>query len=212
LHHRIIQGFTDKDGVREFLFALPRFAADQKDRLDEKRKSKIGTIEVVRCEASFVGEEYRPVNDTNFNQANKKDAFKVTEGKYTMSTTKKGRYLHRAAPYDKQLKKLWKVGPECGRLTVRYRMGHTLEDMDIALKPTDWTRVIVRRSVSPAQSESSTPPASPAASPAGNKTDSDGISNPSSPESFSGSPEHSNMLTHIKPEPEDYTGSPMTVS
>lgn len=175
--YRIIQGFTDKDGVREFLFALPRYAANRDDRLDTKRQSKIGTIEVVRCEASFVKEEYRTVQDTNFNQANKKDAYKVTEGKYTMSTTKKGRYLHRAAPYDVQLKKLWKVGPECGRLSVRYRMGHTLEEMGVTLKPTDWTKVIVRRSVSP--SNSSTPPASPT----GTRNDSEGLSNPSSPNS-----------------------------
>ena len=160
--YRIIQGFNDKDGIREFLFALPRFAANREDRLDKKRQAKIGTIEIVRCEASFVREEYRPVRDTSFDQANKKDAFRVTEGKYTMSTTKKGRYIHRAAPYDVQLKKLWKVGPECGRLTLRYRMGHTLEDMGVTLKPTDWSKVIVRRSTSP--SGSSTPPGSPAES------------------------------------------------
>lgn len=179
--YRIIQGFTDKDGVREFLFALPRYAANRDDRLDQRRQSKIGTIEVARCEASFVKEEYRTVHDTTFNQANKKDAFKVTEGKYTMSTTKKGRYLHRAAPYNVQLKKLWKVGPECGRLSVRYRMGHTLEDMGVELKPTDWSKVIVRRSASP--SGSSTPPTSPT----GTRNDSEGLSNPSSP----GSPQSS---------------------
>ena len=126
--------------------------------MEENRKSKIGTIEVLRCEASYVKEEYRPIRDTHFNQANKKDAFKVTEGKYTMSTTKKGRYIHRSAPYDVQLKKLWRVGRECGRLCVNYRMGHSLEEMGVQLRPTDWTRVIVRKS-------SSSPPSSPPSSP-----------------------------------------------
>lgn len=126
----------------------------QKDTVDDKRKSKIGTIEVVRCDASYVKEEYRPIRDTKFNQANKKDAFKVTEGKYTMSTTKKGRYIHRSAPYDVQLKKLWRIGRECGRLCVNYRMGHTLEEMGIGLRSTDWSRVIVRKS-------NSTPPSTP---------------------------------------------------
>lgn len=131
----------------------------QEDTVDEKRKSKIGTIEIVRCEASYVKEEYRPIRDINFNQANKKDAFKVTAGKYTMSTTKKGRYIHRSAPYDVQLKKLWRLGRECGRLCVNYRMGHSLEEMGVQLRPTDWSRVIVRKS-------SSSPPNSPQRSPA----------------------------------------------
>ena len=145
----------------------------QEDTVDDKRKSKIGTIEIVRCEASYVKEEYRPIRDIEFNQANKKDAFKVTAGKYTMSTTKKGRYIHRSAPYDVQLKKLWRLGRECGRLSVNYRMGHSLEEMGIELRPTDWSRVIVRKSSSsppnsPQRSPASGPtPASPASSPAG---------------------------------------------
>lgn len=98
-------------------------------------------------------EEYRPIREIKFDQANKKDAIKVTAGKYTMSTTKKGRYIQRVAPYDVQLKKLWRIGPESARLTLNYRMGHTLEEMGIELKPTDWSRVVVRKS-------SCTPPGS----------------------------------------------------
>lgn len=143
------------------------FLIIQKDTVEDKRKSKIGTIEVVRCDATYVKEEYRPIRDIKFNQANKKDAFKVTEGKYTMSTTKKGRYIHRSAPYDVQLKKLWRIGRECGRLCVNYRMGHTLEEMGIPLRPTDWSRVIVRKSNStPPNSPPTTPTGSPAGSPA----------------------------------------------
>lgn len=141
----------------------------QEDTVDEERKSKIGTIEIARCEASYVKEEYRPIREIKFNQANKKDAFKVTAGKYTMSTTKKGRYIHRSAPYDVQLKKLWRIGRECGRLCVNYRMGQSLEEMGVQLRPTDWSRVIVRKShSSPLSSPPSSPaPSSPAASPAG---------------------------------------------
>lgn len=135
----------------------------QNDRLDKKRQSRIGTIEITRCEASYVKEEYREIKGVEFNQATKKDAYKVTEGKYTMSTTKKGRYIHRSTPYDVQLKKLWRVGPESSRLTVHYRMGHTLQDMGLELKPIDWSRVIVRRrsSSGSASSPSTTPPVSP---------------------------------------------------
>ena len=184
MHHfgyfRIIGGFEDKEGLREFLFALPKFAAAEGNPLDKKRRSRIGTIEIVRCEASYVKEEYRSVKDIQFNQATKKDAYKVTEGKYTMSTTKKGRYIQRSAPYDVQLKKLWRVGRECGRLTVNYRMGHTLKEMGVTLRPTDWSRVVVRR----LSSGSGTPPASPPITPPGVACPSSPAkchSNPSSP-------------------------------
>ena len=75
-----------------------------------------------------------------------------------MSTTKKGRYIHRTAPYDVQLKKLWRVGRECGKLSINYRMGHSLEEMGVELRSVDWSRVIVRKS-------SSSPPSSPSSSP-----------------------------------------------
>ena len=141
----------------------------QKDRMDNKRKAHIGKIEVVRCEASYLKEEYRPTRDINFDQANKSDALRVTNGKYTMSTTKKGRHIHRVRPYDVQLKKLWRVGPECGRLTLNYRMGHTLREMGIEPREMDWTNVSpVRRSSSHSSSSESigtTPESSPTGSP-----------------------------------------------
>ena len=130
----------------------------QSDRLASKRQSRIGTIEIVRFEASYIREEYRPTKDVIFNQANKSDTQQVTEGKYTMSTTKKGRYVHRTKPYDVQLKKLWRIGSECGRLAVNYRMGHNLQDMGIELRPIDWSKVVSRRSSS---SQSSANPESP---------------------------------------------------
>lgn len=110
---------------------------------------------MVRCDASYVKEEYRPIKNIQFDQASKRDALKVTAGKYTMSTTKKGRYIHRSAPYDVQLKKLWRIGRESERLTVNYRMGHSLEEMGVPLRATDWSRVIVRKSTS------CSPPGSP---------------------------------------------------
>lgn len=137
----------------------------QKDRLNSKRRTKIGTIEVVRYEASYVKEEYRPLKDTDFDQANKKDTYKVTDGKYTMSTTKKGRYIHRTRPYDVQLKKLWRIGSECGRLTVNYRMGHTLQEMGIQLRSIDWSRVVFRRSSTQSSSPTGSPTVSPTSSP-----------------------------------------------
>ena len=117
-------------------------------------------------------QEYRKTSDTVFNQATKKDALKVTAGKYTMSTTKKGKLIHQIKPYDVQLKKLWRIGRECGKLTVQYRMGHTLKDMGIQLRPTDWTKVVTRKSSSERCSSSSSvelhsspSPGSPLASP-----------------------------------------------
>ena len=88
------------------------------------------------------------MSDTKFYQANKKDARIVTAGSYTMSTTKKGKYLNRTRPYEVRLKKMWKMDAEVGRLVLNYRMGHTLEDMGITLKPIDWTKTHSQRTSS----------------------------------------------------------------
>ena len=126
---------------------------------------------MIRYQASYVKQEYRRTVDTVFNQATKKDAYKVTAGKYTMSTTKKGKLIHQIKPYDVQLKKLWRIGRECGKLTVQYRMGHTLEDMGIQLRPTDWTKIVSRKdngsrasSTSSVELQGSSPNDSPVAS------------------------------------------------
>lgn len=129
------------------LFALPRFAREKADRLDSERRSKIGKIEVVRKAGKFVKEEYRPISEVTFTQANKKDAHNVTGGRYTMSTTKKGRYLSRQRPYEVKLKKMWQIDRELGRLESQYRMRNSLEDMGIELKPIDWTKVKRRNSI-----------------------------------------------------------------
>lgn len=88
------------------------------------------------------------MSDTKFYQANKKDARLVTEGSYTMSTTKKGRYLNRTRPYEVRLKKMWKIDAEVGRLTLNYRMGHSLEDMGITLESIDWAKTHSQRTSS----------------------------------------------------------------
>ena len=94
----------------------------------------------MRHQGQFVRDEYRAVSVVDFNQASKNDALSVTNGKYTMSTTKKGKYIRRSKPYNVQLKKMWKMGRESGRLSVQYRMGHTLEDLGMKLRPIDWSK------------------------------------------------------------------------
>ena len=88
----------------------------------------IGTIEVVRRSTSFLCNEYRHREDIDFDQANKKDANEVTGGEHIMSTTKKGRLLEQVHPSQRQeMKTIWDVGGELGRLSVEYHMGHTLQ-------------------------------------------------------------------------------------
>lgn len=115
----------EEDGIREFLFALPRFATDEKDRVASHRKSKIGTIEVVRKSATYVGEVYNHLMVERFEQANKKDAFGVTQGRHTMSTTKKGNFVKKHDSYGKRAQ--YNVGLELAKLSVSYHMGHTLQ-------------------------------------------------------------------------------------
>lgn len=88
----------------------------------------------------YVKEEYRPVKEVKFNQATKKDAHSVTGGSYTMSTTRKGKYLSRTRPYDVKLKKLWRIDSAVGTLSVNYRMGHSLEEMGVKLQEIDWSQ------------------------------------------------------------------------
>lgn len=49
--------FEETTGVKEFLFSLPRFARDEKDKLKKERYSDIGTIKVTCWKAEFQGHE-----------------------------------------------------------------------------------------------------------------------------------------------------------
>ena len=126
----------------------------QNDRVEATRKSEIGKIKVVRKIGRFVKEEYRPIKEVKFSQATKKDAHSVTGGSYTMSTTRKGKYLSRTRPYDVKLKKLWQIDSVAGSLNVNYRMGHSLEEMGVKLEHIDWSQCN-RRTLSTASEPSS---------------------------------------------------------
>ena len=118
----------EENGIREYLFALPRFASDEKDRVTSNRKSKIGTIEVVRKHTTYLGEVFDQLRVNEFKQANKKDTFGVTQGKHTMSTTKKGNFIKKEeGSFGMKVRAQYSIGRELGRLTVFYHMGHTLQ-------------------------------------------------------------------------------------
>ena len=106
-----------------------------------QRLCKVGTIEVVWSACSFAKQDWScsPVGD-KFDQANKKDASAITGGAYVMSTTKKGRCIEQRTQH-RELRNFYDIGPELGRLTVHYHMGHTLEqDFNIKLIPMDWSQ------------------------------------------------------------------------
>lgn len=130
------------------------FVFRQSDRIEATRKSEIGKIKIIRKIGRLVKEEYRPIKEVKFNQATKKDAHSVTGGSYTMSTTRKGKYLSRTRPYDVKLKKLWQIDSVAGSLNVNYRMGHSLEDMGVKLEHIDWSQCN-RRTLSTASEPSS---------------------------------------------------------
>ena len=114
------------------------YFVSQDDRVAVQRLCKVGTIEVVRSACSFAKRDWYYWPDVEFDQANKKDATNITSGKYVMSTTKKGRCIEQRTP-TQQLTDFYNRGPELGRLSVHYHMGHTLEqDFNIKLTPVDW--------------------------------------------------------------------------
>lgn len=89
----------------------------------------MGSIEVMRKLAEFLYSRegtYRGLIVDDYSQANKKDSRDITQGEFTMPTTKEGRIVKdRDARY--QTVHYYDYGPEQGRLSVLYRMGHTLQ-------------------------------------------------------------------------------------
>lgn len=79
----------------------------------------------------------------DFTSANKKDVLDVTNKKYCMATTRKGRLLREGKPYDHSCKNekkedvkphqrsIWHVGDEVKKIRVEYHMTQTLLDWGI---------------------------------------------------------------------------------
>ena len=74
----------------------------------------------------------------DYTQATKKDAFEVTAGKYTMATTKPGRYIGELSVSEGKRKRnsqetinIWSKGKQLSKLDVKYHMRHTLVEMGI---------------------------------------------------------------------------------
>ena len=77
--------------------------------------STIGSIEVVRHATEFTCKKMKQMKNTDFDQANKKDANTVTGGKHTMSTTKKGQLVTvRPQPYARR--NAYKLGTRHGHM------------------------------------------------------------------------------------------------
>ncbi|XP_067663384.1 high mobility group nucleosome-binding domain-containing protein 5-like [Haliotis asinina] len=128
----ISEGFYDGSQITEFLFSLPRFPKNEKDRIEKGKASRIGMLEV-ECWNSKVTGYKRPVtHNMEYSQANKKDSSNVTQGQYMMATTKMGRSLRTT---QKSLVEDWTLFNVRSRLSVKYVMGHSLIDMGFKLKP-----------------------------------------------------------------------------
>ncbi|XP_064639453.1 uncharacterized protein LOC135494999 [Lineus longissimus] len=130
---RIISGFKDKNCVREFLFSLPRFAKDEEDRLTTGRETRVSTIEVECYDALLMSTKVKSRKQLNYDQANKKDCVRVTQGQFTMSTTKVGNVLYRKYPH--RVVHVWRRLDFLSKVTIHYRMGHSLQEMGFRLKP-----------------------------------------------------------------------------
>ena len=105
----------------------------QTDRVASERLNEVGTIKVQHYTAKLRSRAYHhnPKN-TDFNQANKKDAVRKTGGSYTLSTTKKGRIISPTDPAGYITR--WITGDFIGELSIQYRMGYTLQEMGIHLQ------------------------------------------------------------------------------
>ncbi|KAK2143626.1 hypothetical protein LSH36_825g03027 [Paralvinella palmiformis] len=129
-----IRGFRDDTVIREFLFSMPRFAKDSADRLESGRETNVGCIEVECWEAELKSSSWKSRHKMlNFQQANKKDVYKVTSGEYTMVTSKVGKPVSRRSVLRKV--DSWRRKELLSSLKIHYRMGHTLQEMGFTLKP-----------------------------------------------------------------------------
>ena len=89
----------------------------------------MGSIEVVRKLAEFLYSKEATSGGliVDYSQANKKDSRDITQGEFTMPTTKEGRIVKDRSKPRLQTFDYYDYGPEQGRLSVLYRMGHTLQ-------------------------------------------------------------------------------------
>ncbi|XP_048240710.1 sodium/potassium/calcium exchanger 1-like [Haliotis rufescens] len=130
--HCISEGFYDGSQITEFLFSLPRFPKNEKDRIEKGKASRIGVLEVECWNSKVTGYKKPITHDVEYSQANKKDSSNVTQGKYMMATTKMGRSLRTT---QKSLVEDWTLFNVRSKLSVKYVMGHSLVDMGFKLKP-----------------------------------------------------------------------------
>ena len=96
-----------------------------------------------RYDVNYAGKRPRShkFSTDHFKQANKKDAFAKTLGKYTMSTTKKGKVLEEHTCRSStgcEMVDHWHIGMFKGELSVYYHMGYTLAEKGIQLTSMDW--------------------------------------------------------------------------
>ena len=134
----------------------------QRDRVKADREGRVGKIEVIRKEASFSHRQLIPAHDESkeckFKQANKKDVKNITRMNYTMTTTKRGRYIRDGKPYDRPgtseagktssssagsspemtTSEMWDIGRTLGSLSVEYHMTQTLQDWNVKIRRVGW--------------------------------------------------------------------------
>lgn len=137
----VVKGFHDGDAIKEFLFSMPRFAESEDDRIQKHRYTTIGEISCSMQRVTFSHFVVKksgggPARSSDFKQCNKKDAKMITTE--MVATTRMGRAVETkpySAPGRDQQKPIWSNGEVLEVLTLRYRMGHTLQALKV--KPED---------------------------------------------------------------------------
>lgn len=133
-HRKTVKGFKDAGSIREFLFSMPRIPKTKEDRVDNRRCLVIGKV-VVECWNARLKKSTwaNRSNAVDFSQAAKSDSDRVTNGQFTMVTSKVGRAVqHRRTS---RLLDAWKLLDMRSTMTVTYHMGHTLQEMGFTLRP-----------------------------------------------------------------------------
>ena len=135
---------------RVITMTVVSFTLMQNDRVDGKRKCKIGKIEVIRYETTYSHQEMRLASSrskkVDFTQANKKDVKEVTKNGYCMTTTRQGKLVRKEKPYSrpnphtKESVHIWNIGDELDKLHIEYHMTQTLLDWGIQPVRPNWSQ------------------------------------------------------------------------
>ncbi|XP_006820006.1 uncharacterized protein LOC102802113 [Saccoglossus kowalevskii] len=130
----LIKGFRVGNTIKEFLFSLPCYMINEHIS-DLPNPEKVGFIIVECCNISYGSPSHSYTKPFQYNQATKKDVHMITNGNYTLVTTKVGKEVESwTVNPNRQSYGRIIAGDILSTLSVKYMISHDLIEMGIHLQ------------------------------------------------------------------------------